>query len=134
MNPYFKDFRSFDWPLSLAGGLLRSLSQQSDGQRHLRAHVKTEDDKYTVKAEVPGLTQDQISMSFADSVLSIKAKWHDEVCNCGCRRDGEYIYAYRFQDVDNATIEASLANGILTVILPKAKDKLPTQITIKSGV
>jgi HSP20 family protein len=101
----------------------------------------TEDkDNYYVRAELPGLTAEDMELSVTGDTLSIagerkipaedeKAQYH--------RRERE---AGRFSRIvslpgqlDTGNVEASCTNGVLTVVLPKAEEAKPRQIAIKTS-
>jgi HSP20 family protein len=88
----------------------------------------TEDGRYVLKADMPGTSKGEISISFNDGILSIKAAHHsgDEVGEHQYviheRESGEYERSISFPDVDPSSIDASFDNGTLTVILSRAQE------------
>jgi len=91
--------------------------------------VIDEKDRLLVKAEVPGLSKDDLEVTLAGSTLTIKGqKTQDEKS-----KDGEYLYSERLFGSFNRSIElptevkadkvdASFKNGVLEVHLPKSED------------
>ena len=97
-------------------------------------------DNYYVRAELPGLSANELDISVTGDTLSIsgerklpaedeKAQYH--------RRERE---AGRFSrivslpaQVNTGKVEAHCTDGVLTVILPKAKEVKPKQITVKAS-
>jgi HSP20 family protein len=82
-------------------------------------------DRYVVAAELPGLTRDQIELAMADSQLTIhgqrieqageKVHYHQIE-----RGHGAFSRTFEFNDkIDVDRVTADLANGVLTVTLPK---------------
>ncbi len=114
------------------------------GDRARRAGVfplinVTEDkDNYRIRAELPGIKADELDISITGNSISLSgerkipeedrnAKYH--------RRERE---AGTFQrmvslpgDVEVEKVEAKCADGVLTVVLPKAEAAKPRQITVK---
>jgi HSP20 family protein len=95
--------------------------------------------RYIVTIEVPGLTGDQIDLSITGAMLTV----------AGARVPPEHVAddQYRRQErpfgswsrtlglpsrVDAERASASLAQGILTIELPKAEETRPRQILVQS--
>lgn len=80
---------------------------------------------YIVSAEVPGLTREQIELSMADSRLTIRGERRghggDEVHYHQVERGhGAFSRTFEFNDkIDAEGVKADLANGVLTITLPK---------------
>ena len=98
----------------------------------------TEDkDNYYVRAEMPGLKADDISISVANNNLSISGERK-------IASEGENVRYHRREreagtfnrmvslpgEVDADKVEANHVNGVLTVIVPKAEATKPKQITV----
>jgi HSP20 family protein len=94
---------------------------------------------FLVRAELPGITTEQLELSFEKDALTIKgqknretipseARWlHEE------RGFGTFERTFRFTTpVDADTIQAETNNGILTIRIQKAKSALPKKITVIS--
>ena len=99
--------------------------------------VYDEKDQFVVTAELPGLTKEDINLSFEDGVLSISGerKQAKEI------KEGETFRSERsfgkFQRsvtlptaVDSSKISASYKDGILTVTLAKSEAAKPKQIAV----
>ena len=90
-----------------------------------------------VKADVPGVTKDNLDIDLRDGILSIVAQV--EPADYGELVYQEYEiggFARRFQvgeDIDQDKITASLDNGVLTLHLPKADRHRPRKIEVKVG-
>jgi len=83
---------------------------------------------YVVTAEVPGLTRDLIELALEGSRLTIRGRRPDREAAAGRplrfqqveRGRGPFSRTLEFADrIDAAHITADLANGILTITLPK---------------
>ena len=129
--------REMDWLTEgLTGGRLR---EPAAGVFPL-TNVTEDNDNFYVRAELPGLKADELNISVTGDTISIsgerklpvedeKALYH--------RRERE---AGRFSrivslptQVDTGKVEAHSADGILTVVLPKAEAARPKQIAVKAS-
>jgi HSP20 family protein len=129
--------REMDWLTEgLTGGLLR---EPAAGVFPL-TNVTEDNDNFYVRAELPGLKADELDISVTGDTVSIsgerklpvedeKALYH--------RRERE---AGRFSrivslptQVDTGKVQARSADGILTVVLPKAEAARPKQIAVKAS-
>jgi HSP20 family protein len=82
-------------------------------------------DSFVVSAEVPGLTREQIELAMADSRLVIRGARIDRAAE-GVhyqqveRGHGAFSRTFEFDaQIDADRVTADLANGVLTVTLPK---------------
>ncbi|NPA15128.1 MAG: Hsp20/alpha crystallin family protein [Deferribacteres bacterium] len=96
------------------------------------------EDEIVIKAEVPGVKQEDIEIKIEDDTLIIRGekKFERDVEKERYHR-AERIYGV-FQrtfilpkTVDKEKIKASLKNGVLTIILPKKEEVKPKEITIE---
>ena len=100
-------------------------------------------DAYVVQAELPGLSPDQVDVSFEKNVLTIRGT---KPASFDVNSDGELrIFAaervsgsfersVRLPEFVNAEkISASFANGVLTITVPKAEAAQPRKISIEHG-
>lgn len=95
-------------------------------------------DNYYVRAELPGLRTDDLDISVTGNNLAIsgerkiveenkEAKYHRRE-----REAGKFSRLIRLPGhINSEKIEAKLINGILTIVLPKAEEAKPKQITVK---
>lgn len=91
------------------------------------------EDAYTLEADLPGLTKEDIQLDYTNNVLSISA--HQETNKEEKDDEGNYIrrerssrsYSRQFliKNVDEDAIKASFENGVLTVDLPKKEEDTP---------
>jgi HSP20 family protein len=120
----------------LAGGLFR---EPSAGVFPL-VNVTEDDDRYYVRAELPGVATGDLDISVTGKGLSISgernilppeegAKYH--------RREREGGKFSRILDlpsqIETSKVEAQSVDGILTVVLPKSEAAKPKQITVKGS-
>ena len=78
-----------------------------------------------LKAELPGVTKDDISVDIQDGVLTLKAEKKEKIEEEGERllrkesRYGLMQRSFTVGDIDVENVTASFTDGILTVSLPK---------------
>ena len=100
--------------------------------------VTESDNSYTVIADLPGLTSDDIDVNFHDGVLTINGEVHestsDEKDNVLVRERTYGKFSRRINlpmSVDVENISATYQDGVLTLELPKAESSKPHQIKVK---
>jgi HSP20 family protein len=106
--------------------------QERLASHHLEAWVPPIDvyetaDVYVITAEVPGLTRDHIELALEDGRLTIRGRRSDSAGSPGGvryhqveRGRGPFSRTFEFvAKVDGSRVNAELANGVLTVTLPK---------------
>ena len=97
------------------------------------------EDAIELRAEVPGLTADDVKIDLNENVLTLSGERrleHDETRE-GYRRIersyGRFVRSFTLpRHVDAEQIEASLANGVLVVKLPKREEEKARTIGIKT--
>jgi len=120
MNRLFGDFAK-DFPLSA--------QLESQGIRAPRITVKDEEKAYAVEAEMPGLTEKDIEVQFADGGLTIKGEKSEEKKE----EKDKVVYQERSHQtflrripiqaaLDEGKIAATFQNGVLSVTLPKTAE------------
>jgi len=97
-------------------------------------------EQYVLRADLPGLTEDDVKIEFEDDVLTISGERrteHEE-------RSKEYVRVERAfgsfsrslslpSGIDASAIQASFANGVLEVRIPKPEQRKPHRVTIGTG-
>ena len=124
--------RLWDWAFGANenGGWSRPLVPAMD--------VTEEENRYVVRAELPGLSKDDIEISYQDGILMLKGerKQTEET------KSGRYFLRERFEGkfgrnlqlpekVDVDKIEASFENGVLELVLPFSPEAQPRKIQIR---
>ena len=99
--------------------------------------VETEegDDAYTVRAELPGMKPDNVEVELRGNELRISGEVKEEESGKTLRhRHGKFAYRATLPaDADPEKIDANLADGILTVRLPKATQAQSRKIEVKGS-
>ena len=94
-------------------------------------------DRYVVAAELPGLTREQIELAMADSRLTIRGQRTDRAAENVHyhqveRGHGAFARTFEFNDQINVdTVTADLANGVLTITLPKLPPSAGRKIDVR---
>jgi len=95
------------------------------------------DDQVVIKAELPGLDKNDISLDLQNGVLTLKGerKYENEVKEENYyRREmscGKFIRSFTLPaDVDADKIKAEFQKGLLTVEVPKPGEPKPKQIPV----
>lgn len=111
-----------------------------DGARRpwsLAIDVVEEDDRYVVRADVPGMTAEDVEVEVEDDVLTIRAE-HEERTE---EEEGNYVRRERRYGAFSRSIplpagvrpddiEATCADGVLEVSFPKPAKQEPAKVTI----
>ena len=102
--------------------------------------VAEEDDRYVVKASIPGIPANDIVVTLHDGVLTIKAETESETdkeeANYRLRERHFGSLQRRFtlpSTVDEDHVTAQYNHGVLTLYLPKASEIQPRRIAIGNG-
>jgi len=103
-------------------------------------NVTEDSDNYYVRAELPGIKADDLNISITGNSLTVagersipseneKARYHRRE-----RESGNFSRVVSLPSaVDTAKVEARCADGVLTVVLPKAEAAKPKQISVKTS-
>jgi len=94
---------------------------------------------FVVKAEVPGLAEGDVSVSVEEDALVIRGERKVSVpegYRVHLRERAPVAFTRKLPlpaRVDADAVSATLAAGVLTVTLPKAREALPRQVAVKVG-
>ena len=92
------------------------------------------DDAYVVRAELPGIKPEDVDIELRGNELRISGEVTEETSGKPFRhRHGKFAYRTTLPtDADGDKADAQLADGILTVRLPKASEAQSRKIDVKS--
>lgn len=137
INPNFLDDIMNDFA---PGYLVRPLKgEKSPVASQIKIDVSENEDAYTVAAEIPGVSKEDIQVSVDGAVVSLQADIKQEDRSS----EGEkMLRTERFygsvsrsfqlpQEVDEASSKAKYENGILVLTLPKKQTAAAQRLTIE---
>jgi HSP20 family protein len=110
---------------------------KSLGMQEPKLDLYEEKDQIAVKAELPGLTKDDIQLSIADNVLTIKGEKKKEEEDKGKdyyrseRIYGSFMRALPLPaEIDPDKVQATFKNGVLEIRLPKSEAAKKREIKV----
>jgi len=102
-------------------------------------NVYDDKDSVIVSAELPGLTKEQVNITFSDGTLTVSGKQQPLAKAKGMtvvrkeRSEGDFEKSLRVPTkIKQEAIKASFSNGILSITLPKAEEVKPKTIAIEA--
>jgi len=140
-NP-FQEFENLLDRYSKSGGLSKRLdTEMSFADWSPSVDIEEEDDKYLIKADLPGVEKKDIEVKLEGGVLSIRGEKHTEKeTGKGTKRHrterfhGTFARSFTLPDAVKADkVDASYKDGVLTLRIPKAEEAKPKAIDIKVG-
>lgn len=140
----YRSRREVSRPSLFDDRFFRSFFDMNDmvGSAGFRVDVKEQPDAYTLEAELPGVKQDQISLTVDNDVLTIAAdmnvekKEEKESYLYSERRFGHMARSFNLEGINQENISAEYKDGVLTVRLPKntpEPEKVARRIEIKNA-
>lgn len=128
--------RMLDETLSGLGGWSSALLEAA-GWSPL-VDLEEQDDAYVLEAELPGVKRSDVEIELIGNELAIsgelKEKDRSGIVRRRTRRTGRFDYRMTLpEQVEADQIEASLADGVLTVRVPKSERAQHTKIEIKGS-
>ena len=131
-DDFFKDVAPGFFIKPLHGDPLPSASQ-------IRIDVKETDKDFTVQADMPGVSKEDIHVSVEGSIVTLRA----EIRQQDRQTEGEKVLrteryygevSRSFQlpsDIDEANAKARYDNGVLCLTLPKKISSAPQRLTVE---
>lgn len=102
--------------------------------------IMEEDDKVTLKADMPGLDKNDIKVVVSDGLLTIEGNRNEsrEEKGRGFARTERFMGTFSRSFnlpawADGSKVSADYKNGVLTVTIPKTEQARPKQIEVKVG-
>ncbi|WP_440981963.1 Hsp20/alpha crystallin family protein [Shinella sumterensis] len=126
----FEDFNPFDWhlPSRVLGFDLRRRAQ-AEWPVLPAMDLVEKNDVYEITAELPGIDEKNVEVRLSNHTLTIKGEKQEEKEEkqkdyfLSERRYGSFQRSFQLPDgVDTDGIDASFANGVLSVTLPKTAE------------
>jgi HSP20 family protein len=99
--------------------------------------VVENDEGFKLSLDLPGMSQDQVNVQFADNVLTVQGERKEESTrdedrwHIVERSRGSFARSVKFPThVDPARVKASMKNGVLTVFVPKSEGARTQKIKV----
>jgi len=124
---FFDDFSNDFFRPFFEGGLAGLMRPE----RAMKVDVRDDGDRYTLQADMPGVSKDDLKVEVANDVLTISAEYNQEKEDKDEndryvyreRRCGNLRRAFNVQGIRQEDIAASFQDGVLTLTLPKQETK-----------
>ncbi|MEU4493269.1 Hsp20/alpha crystallin family protein [Streptomyces sp. NPDC023998] len=131
-------FREFEDRFDRLGQLWRSAVPGGGGLADAwvpPADEEETEDAYQVELELPGVSKDQITVDVTDSRLAVHGEVEEKersgVLHRQTRRFGRFDFRWALpSDADADHVTAELADGVLTVRVPKTEKSRPRRVEI----
>ena len=116
-----------------------NLSNMLDGENRTGIDIYETDDSVVVKAQVPGISEDDVNVTIEDNILTISAereKTKEEkdkktVVYKSSRQMSFHYSTTLPRKVKADSAEAEVENGVVTITIPKTEEEKPKKITVK---
>ena len=102
-------------------------------EHRLAVNVRDEEEAFVLTALVPGLQADALTINVLENVVSIEGEFPQDANEYLLRElpGGNFRRDLRLPaDLDAERVEAKIADGVLTLRLPKAESARPKKIKI----
>ena len=102
-------------------------------QRSLGVNIREEDEAYVLSALVPGLKAEDLNIQILEDVVSIEGEYKAVEAEFLLNElpSGTFRRTLRLpNEVDAEKVEAKIADGVLTLTLPKAESARPKKIKV----
>ena len=100
--------------------------------------ISETDDAYTVKAEIPDVTKEDVRVTMENGELTIQGERKQEKEEKGKRYHrversyGSFLRSFALPDnVDESKVKADYKDGMLTLMLPKSEKAKPRAVEVK---
>jgi len=138
-NP-FQEFEDLLDRYSRSGGLSKKLdSDLNVADWSPSVDIEEEDDKYIIKADLPGVDKKDIEVKFEAGVLTIRGEKQTETeTGKGTKRHrterfhGSFARSFTLPDaIKTDKMDATYKDGVLSMKIPKEEKAKPKSINIK---
>ena len=110
-----------------------------NGGRRVPMDIRSDEDAFVLKAALPGVRSEDLSIEIKEDILSLKAHVDQEAGEADARyllREIQGLQLdrqFRLPDpVKAEKAEARIENGLLTLRIPKAEEARPRQIKVRA--
>jgi HSP20 family protein len=104
-------------------------------QQSLGVNIREEDEAYVLSALVPGLSAEDLNIQILDNIVRIEGEYRQDENQYLMQElpHGSFTRTLRLPAaIDADSVEAKIADGVLTLTLPKAESARPKKIKINS--
>ena len=104
-------------------------------ERTLGINIQEQDDAYVLSALVPGLKAEDLNIQILEDVVHIEGEYKADENDYLVRElpSGSFTRTLRLPAaIDAEQVDAKIADGVLTLTLPKAESARPKKINITS--
>ena len=125
-------FYAYPFPHGMARRWMAA-REQVQSARFFAVNISDEDEAYVLKALVPGLKADELNIQVLEDVVRIEGEFPVDENEYLMQElpDGSFRRELRLPSaLDSEKVEAKIADGILTLRLPKAESAKPKKIKI----
>ena len=138
VSPFDSLFDRLNWGFpSRAFSDFESESAGALTTRMPRTNVQETDNAYVLTLEMPGLSREDVEVSYEGETLIVKGEKHEkkedrEAKNGVVRREyhSKFERTFNVYGIDPDQVSAKMENGILVVTLPKSRDRLGRKINV----
>ena len=112
---------------------MAAMNGGSSREHFLNVNVRDEEDTFVLSALVPGLKADDLNIQVLDDVVRIEGEFKagDEEYLLRELPNGSFQRTLRMpSEIDANKVEARIAEGVLTLRLPKAESARPKKIKV----
>jgi HSP20 family protein len=142
VQPYVSPFDVFDrlnwgFPLNRIFSDVDNEQAGASSTRVPRTNVQETDNAYVVELEMPGLSRDEVEVSYENDTLIVRG---EKINKTEQKDEGKGVvrreYHSRFErtftvhGIDSEGISAKMENGILFVTLPKSRERMGRKISV----
>jgi HSP20 family protein len=134
----FRSFRPFYGDFDKWFDEVADANSPANGTWHPAVDVYETEGSYVLKAELPGVSKEDIKIDVNNNALTIKGekkfeekKEKDNYMRVE-RRYGSFTRTFALSDkVDSGNIKAAFKDGVLEVTLPKKEEAKPKEIKVE---
>ncbi len=104
-------------------------------QQTLGVNIREADESYVLSALVPGLSAEDLNIQVLDDIVRIEGEYRQDENEYLMQElpHGSFTRTLRLPAaIDADSVEAKIADGVLTLTLPKAESARPKKIKINS--
>jgi HSP20 family protein len=139
VSPFDAIFERLNWGFPSINRIFSDFENEAAGSlvsRMPRTNVQETDGAYVLTLEMPGLSRDEVEVSYENDTLIIKgqkAEKEEKKDDKGVLRreyHSRFERSFSVHGIDADQVSAKMENGILVVTLPKSRERLGRKISV----